>query len=93
MMKCEAAQRSWQSCNLRLTCSTASLTDLHAAAARALFKPGGHAAMPTIAIPQLDHSLGPRRCVIKWLFGIPVPNIMPRSDRDGFSDLLSIAPQ
>ena len=22
MMKCEAAQRSWQSCNIRLTCST-----------------------------------------------------------------------
>ena len=45
MMKCEAAQRSWQSCNLRLTCSTASLTDLHAAAARALFKPVGRAAV------------------------------------------------
>jgi hypothetical protein len=30
----------WQPRNLRLTCKLASLTDLHAAAARALFKPG-----------------------------------------------------
>ena len=92
--QCEAAQRSWQSCNLRLTCSTASLTDLHAAAARALFKPGGaRLCTQKCAIPQLDHSLGPRRCVIECSFGIPVSNMLSRSDRDGFSDLLSIAPQ
>ncbi len=45
LMKCLAAQRSWQSCNLRLTCSALSLTDLHAAAVRALFKPWGRAAV------------------------------------------------
>ena len=31
----------WQRCSLRLTCQAASLTDLQAAAARALFKPRG----------------------------------------------------
>ena len=36
------------------------------------------------AIPQLDHSLGPRRCVIECSFGIPVSNMLSRSDRDGF---------
>ena len=43
-------------------------------------------AMPTIAIPQLDHSLGPRRCVIECSSGIPVSNLLSRSDRDRFSE-------
>ena len=75
-------------------CQAASLTDLQAAAARALFKPGGaRLCTQKCAIPQLDHSLGPRRCVIECSFGIPVSNMLSRSDRVGFSDLLSIAPQ
>ena len=78
------ATKLWQPCNLGLACKLASLTDLHAAVARALFKPGEDAATSPSSrnsIPLTD--IGPRRCVISCAFGIQVSDPAATACCDG----------